>query len=493
MTEYLLAIDQGTSSCRAIVFDRSGRIEALYQKELPLIYPQTGWVEQRPADILEGTLWALRQCVAHCKEKGVRIAGAGITNQRETTILWDKRTGEPVYNAIVWQDRRTAEYCSTLDRLPISKTIQEKTGLIVDSYFSATKIRWILDNVPEARKLEEGGNLLFGTVDSFLLWHLTDDKIHATDLANASRTMLCNLAKKKYDNDLLLSFSINNRILPKIKQNIANYGYLNIQLFGYKIPILGMAGDQQSAMIGQGCIKMGMIKATYGTGCFVLMNVGEQVCVSRNRLLATLGYCVDNSVNYALEGSIFNAGSAIQFLRDNLGLIAASSETQNLAKSVSDNGGVYFVPALTGLGAPYWRSDARGIICGLGRDVGKAHIARAALEAQAYQTRDLLMAMEDDSGVPITAIRADGGLVANEFMCQFLADISGRPIEIPAVTEATAWGAAVLAGVGAGVFSSLEDASSQWKAARIYQPQMSVDQADGLYEGWKTAVKRALL
>lgn len=482
----LLSVDQGTTSSRAIVFSPEGDILAIRQKELKLHYPHSGWVEQNPDDILADTLWA---CNGVLDDVG-DVAAIGITNQRETAILWDRDTGKPVYNAIVWQDRRTADLCAALKADGYEDMVAEKTGLLLDPYFSATKIAWILDHVDGAREKAKARKLAFGTVDTYLLWHLTGGKVHATDATNASRTMLYNIVEQRWDEELLKLFNIPRSILPEVKDNIADFG--SAEIGGRAIQIGGMAGDQQAALIGQACFERGMVKSTYGTGCFALMNIGEKFKRSQNRLLTTIGYRLDGKTTYAVEGSIFIAGAAIQWLRDGLGVIASARDSEALAFSVSDNGGVYFVPAFTGLGAPYWRPEARAIICGLGRESTKAHIARAALEAQGYQTLDLMDAMRRDSGREPEVIRADGGLVANGFVCQFLADMLGKPVEVPKVAETTAWGAAVLAGISAGVFSGLQDAGKRWKAAKRYEPQMGAAQREALYAGWKKAVGKLL-
>ncbi len=491
MTDYLLSIDQGTSSSRAIVFSALGEVVALRQKELTLYYPQDGWVEQRPFDILKDTLWAIRSVAKDLKKDVKRIAAAGITNQRETTILWNRKTGEPVYNAIVWQDRRTAGLCADLKRAGVEEIITRKTGLLLDPYFSATKIKWILDHVDGVEALARSGDLAFGTVDCFLLWYLTQGRVHATDATNASRTMLYNIHEEKWDNELLDMFDIPLDIMPVILDNIADYGQIIDKEFSQECPIFGMAGDQQAALIGQGCFSPGMVKATYGTGCFALMNTGTVCRLSANRLLTTVGYRVDGVSHYALEGAIFNAGTALQFLRDQMGFLKKASDSEVLATSVEGTSGVYFVPAFTGLGAPFWKPEARGLICGLGRDSTQAHIVRAALEAQAYQTRDLILAMERDGGCAVPVVRADGGLAANRFMCQFLSDQLQRRIEVPKVKEATAWGAACLAGVRAGIFSDLHDSASRREVECAYEPQMEAAEADRLYAGWQRAVIRS--
>lgn len=489
---YLLAIDQGTTSSRAILFSAKGEIVDVAQKELTLTYPYKGWVEQNPQQIWDDTLWAVREIVGKLGGDAARIAALGITNQRETTIVWDRKTGEPVYNAIVWQDRRTADACAALKAQNYELSVTAKTGLLLDPYFSATKIAWILDNVEGVRARAEAGELAFGTVDSYLLWKLTGGRVHASDVTNASRTMLYNIVQQKWDDDLLALFNIPRSLLPEVRDNVADYGRSDAELFGRSIRIGGMAGDQQAALIGQGCFDHGMVKSTYGTGCFALMNIGTSFKVSQNRLLTTVGYRLGGQVTYALEGSIFVAGAAIQWLRDGLGLFGDAAQSEAMAMSVPDTNEVYFVPAFTGLGAPYWRPEARALITGLSRESGAAHIVRAALEAQAYQTLDLMGAMQADSGVEPAVIRADGGLVANAFMCQFLADMLGKPIEIPRVAETTAWGAACLAGLSSGVFKDLKDISRQWSADRHYKPALGAGEREKLYKGWSAAVKMLL-
>jgi glycerol kinase len=486
----LLAIDQGTTSSRAILFSRAGKILSLKQKELKLCYPEKGWVEQDPQAIWTDTLQVARGVV---KGQGHadKIAAIGITNQRETTILWDRATGKPVYNAIVWQDRRTADLCAKLKRRGHEKKITAKTGLLLDPYFSATKIAWILDNVKGARKKAEAGKLAFGTVDCWLLWNLTGGKVHATDATNAARTMLFNIVQQKWDKDLLKLFKIPASLLPEVKDNVALFGKTKKELLGQSYIISGMAGDQQAALIGQACFREGMVKSTYGTGCFALINIGEKFRTSKNRLLTTPAYRLNGRMTYAIEGSIFVAGAAIQWLRDDMRLFKYAADSEKRALSVKDNNGVYFVPAFTGLGAPYWEPEVKALITGLSRESTAAHVVRAALEAQAYQTKDLMAAMEKDSGCALSVIRADGGLVANEFMCRFLADILDKSVEIPHVAETTAWGAACLAGLHAGVFSSLDDISKRWKASRSYKSKMNKAQRTALYKGWKKSVRQA--
>lgn len=486
--EKLISIDIGTSSTRTVLFDKNGSIDAIAQEELSLKYPQPGWVEQCPTEMVDKTVKTLCKILNDHDVK--TIASIGITNQRETTIIWDRKTGIPIYNAIVWQDRRTSELCTTLKREGLEKEIQKKTGLLLDPYFSATKIKWILDNVEGAKEKAKNGDLLFGTVDCYILWHLTGGKSHKTDLTNASRTMLYNIKTLKWDKNLLETFEIPYEIMPKTQDNTSDFGRIDSGINTHQIQINGMAGDQQSALIGQGCIESGMMKSTYGTGCFSLINTGKNAVQSHNKIITTIGYRTKKDIAYALEGSIFNAGTAIQFLRDNFNFIDNAKQSEEMAQSLSDNGGVYFAPAFTGLGAPHWNPDAKGMIYGLHRDTSKAHIVRAALEAQAYQTRDLFTAMEQDSNKKTDKLRADGGLVKNTFMCQFLSDILGITVEIPTVTESTAWGAACLAGIQSGVFSDLKDATSNWKPSRTYTPTQSKDSVDKLYKKWCEVVSK---
>jgi glycerol kinase len=482
----LLAIDQGTTSSRAILFSAGGKTLDVAQKELKLHYPHKGWVEQDPEDIWHDTLWACRKVT-----EGVEtLAAAGITNQRETTIIWDRETGKAVYNAIVWQDRRTADICAQLKEQGHEDMVAGRTGLLLDPYFSATKIAWILDNVEGARERAEAGALAFGTVDCYLLWKLTGGTVHATDITNASRTMLYNIVEQDWDEELLALFNVPKSLLPEVKDNVADFGQIKSELLGQALTIGGIAGDQQAALIGQGCFKPGMVKSTYGTGCFALMNIGGDFKPSENRLLTTVAYRLNGDVTYAVEGSIFVAGAAVQWLRDNLGLFKDAAESERLATSVEDNNGVYFVPAFTGLGAPYWQPEAKATITGLSRESNAAHITRAALEAQGYQTLDLMSAMEADSGHMPDVIRADGGLVANEFVCQFLADMLDTPIELPEVTETTAWGAACLAGIHAGVFDGLADI--KWSAHKRYEPKIQPAQREALYAGWTTVIQKLL-
>jgi len=484
----LLSIDQGTTSSRAILFSAEGKIIGLRQKELRLITPHNGWVEQNPEDIWNDTLWAAQSLISEYPQDAARIAGIGITNQRETTIVWDRTNGKPLYNAIVWQDRRTAEACRALKEKDLEKTVAQKTGLLLDPYFSATKIAWILDNVSGARAKAERGDLAFGTVDCFLLWRLTGGKVHATDATNASRTMIYNIRDNAWDDELLKTFNIPRSMLPEVRDNVNDFGKTDISILGKNYVIGGMAGDQQAALFGQCCFDEGMVKSTYGTGCFALMNIGKKFKMSENRLLTTIGYRLNGETTYAIEGAIFVAGAAIQWLRDNLKIISCAGESEGMATSVPDTDGVYFVPAFTGLGAPYWRPEIRGAITGLSRGTTSAHIVRATLEAQGFQTRDLMSAFVADSGFDPKVIRGDGGLVANHFMCQFLSDMLAKPVEIPAVAETTAFGAAAMAGLQAGIYGGLDDIAKTWTKARRYEPQMDAKRRDALYTGWKHTV-----
>ncbi len=489
----LMAVDQGTTSSRAMLFTSSGKIVGVKQKELKLYTPHNGWVEQNPEDIWNDTLWCLQSLLKEHSDAQKNLAGIGITNQRETTILWDRTNGKPVYNAIVWQDRRTADFCTTLKEKGFEKQVADKTGLLIDPYFSGTKIAWILDNVDGAREKAERGDLLFGTVDCFLLWRLTGGRVHATDSTNASRTMLYNIRTNDWDDGLLSMLNIPRALLPQVKDNVAEFGKTDISLLGKSYTIGGMAGDQQAALVGQGCFDPGMVKSTYGTGCFALMNIGSEFRASKHRLLTTIGYRMNGQTTYAIEGAIFVAGAAIQWLRDGLHLFKDAGETEGMATSVADTDGVYFVPAFTGLGAPYWRPEARGIITGLSRGTTSAHLVRAALEAQAYQTRDLMEAFVADGGHDPKVIRADGGLVANHFMCQFLADQIGKPVEIPQVAETTALGAAYLAGLQANVYGNTGQVAERWVCARRYEPSCNQNEKNLLYDGWKTAISALLV
>ena len=488
MDKYILALDQGTSSSRAIVFDHEGNIRSTAQMEFTQYFPKPGWVEHNPMEIWSSEAAVIAEAITKMGINGKDIAGIGITNQRETTIVWDAETGEPVYNAIVWQDRRTSAFCDTLrDKADF---IREKTGLIIDAYFSGTKIRWILDNVPGAREKAEAGKLRFGTVDSWLVWQLTRGEVHVTDVSNASRTMLFNINTLEWDKELLDLLGVPASMMPEVRSSSEVYGYTKTTLFAHEVPIGGIAGDQQAALFGQMCTEPGSVKNTYGTGCFLLMNTGEKPILSRNNLLTTVAWKIGDQVNYALEGSIFVGGSVVQWLRDGLGIIRSSSEIEALAATVEDNGGVYFVPALTGMGAPYWDQYAHGTICGITRGTTAAHIARAALEGIAFQTMDIVGAMEKDAGVKLSELKVDGGASRNNLMMQFQADVLDTSVIRPKVTETTAMGACYLAGLAVGFWSSLDEIKAQWQAEHVFQPS-GADTA-ALKAGWADAISRTL-
>lgn len=489
MSNSILAIDQGTTSSRAMVFAPDGKLLASAQEEFAQHYPANGWVEHDPMEIWHVTAKVCRDALAQLDEPE-RVKGIGITNQRETTIVWDKKTGEPVYPAIVWQDRRTAEHCRKLVQEGREQWISNKTGLLLDAYFSATKIAWILNHVPNARSRSELGELAFGTVDSWLIWNLTGGQVHATDATNASRTLLFNIHTQQWDKELLELFDIPAALLPQVYDCAADFGMAKIGLGDFRLPIAGVAGDQQAAVVGQACFKKGMVKSTYGTGCFALMNLGDNAIISRNRLLTTVAYRIQGRTTYALEGAIFIAGAAVQWLRDNLGIIHHAAETEALARSLDSNRGVYLVPAFTGLGAPYWDPDARGTLVGLTRDTGKAEIARAALEAVCYQTRDLFQAMADDAGLRPAILRIDGGMTVNEWLVQALADIVDVSVERSAVIESSALGAARLAGLQLGLFSDLEDLGHHWVQGRHCEPQLDEPERHHIVKGWQNAVKK---
>ncbi|MBZ0280121.1 MAG: glycerol kinase GlpK [Anaerolineae bacterium] len=492
MGNYVLSLDQGTTSSRAILFDVKGQIVAAAQQEFPQIYPKPGWVEHDPEAIWESQYQVARQVLDSQQLTADDIAAIGITNQRETTVIWDKETGKPIYNAIVWQDRRTASMCDALKAEGFDKTIREKTGLVTDAYFSGTKVAWLLDNVPGARERAEAGKLAFGTIDSFLIWRLTGGRLHITDVSNASRTMLYDIHKRWWSTTMLKRLNIPQAILPQVVPSSMIYGETSAELFGKPIVISGIAGDQQAATFGQACYEPGMVKNTYGTGCFMLMNTGHEAKESHNNLLTTVGWTVGESpMQYMLEGSVFIAGAAVQWLRDEMKLIASASETEAIARSIEHTSGVYVVPAFVGLGAPYWDQYARGAIVGLTRGSGRSQIVRATLESIAYQTRDVLEAMRADSGLSIQTLRVDGGMVRNDFLMQFQADILGVPVQRPTVTETTALGAAYLAGLATGFWKSQAEIAQQWSVSKTFEPAMLVDKRDALYGGWKRAVERA--
>lgn len=492
MEKFILALDQGTTSSRAIVFDHEGNIRSVAQHEFPQIFPHSGWVEHDPLQIWGSQASVIAEAISKIGINGHNIAGIGITNQRETTIVWDRETGEPVYNAIVWQDRRTSEYCDSLVEEGHAEMIREKTGLIVDAYFSATKIKWILDNVPGAREKAEAGKLCFGTVDSWLVSCLTRHTVHVTDVSNAARTMLFNIHTLQWDDDLLRLFGIPKSMLPEVRPNSGILGYTTTTIFAHEVPIAGMAGDQQAALFGQMCVRPGSVKNTYGTGCFLLMNSGDKPIVSQNRLLTTIAWKIGEKVTYALEGSIFVGGSVVQWLRDGLHCISSSSDVEALAASVPDTDGVYFVPALTGLGAPYWDQYARGCISGISRGTTTAHIARAALEGIAYQVYDIVKAMELDSGLRLTELKVDGGASRNNLLMQFQSDILQTQVLRPRVTETTALGAAYLAGLAVGFWESIAQIQSQWHVEHEFSPQMSPEKVSREIDGWHDAVERIL-
>ena len=490
MKEYIVALDQGTSSSRAIVFNRKGEAKAVCQKEFTQHFPQPGMVEHDPMEIWATEYAVMTEAVTSLGLGGADIAAIGITNQRETTIVWDAATGKPICNAIVWQDRRTSEYCDSLKEAGLTEMIRSKTGLIIDAYFSGTKIRWILENVPWARERAERGELRFGTVDSWLVWNLTGGHEHVTDVSNASRTMLFNIHTLQWDAELLDILGVPLSMMPQVKSSSEVYG--RTSLLGEDVPVSGIAGDQQAALFGQMCTEQGAVKNTYGSGCFLLMNTGEKPIVSKNNLLTTIAWKLDGKVTYALEGSIFVAGSVVQWLRDGLGIIRSSSEVEALAASVPDAGGVYMVPALTGLGAPYWDQYAKGSIHGITRGTTAAHIARAALEGIAFQTMDIVSAMEKDAGVPLGELKVDGGASRNNLLMHFQSDMLGTKVVRPLVTETTALGAAYLAGLAVGFWKSIDEVKRQWQAERIFTPTMAPDLVALAKKGWADAVDRTL-
>lgn len=489
MSGYILSIDQGTTSSRAILFTREGRVHAVAQKEFPQYFPEDGWVEHNPDDLWSTVLETCQQVISDSGIRAQEIRSIGITNQRETTLVWDKQTGQPLYNAIVWQDRRTAAYCEQLKAAGMETLVNQKTGLLIDPYFSATKLRWILEQTPEARDRAARGELLFGTVDCFLLWHLTGGKAHRTDATNASRTLLFNIHEQCWDNALLELFDIPEAMLPEVMDSAADFGQTDAGLLGASLPIQGIAGDQQAALFGQTCFTEGMAKSTYGTGCFLVLNTGDKALKSDNRLLTTVAYRLNGKTTYALEGSIFIAGAAIQWIRDGLKLISDASETEALAEQTANDHGVFMVPAFTGLGAPYWNPDARGAIFGLTRDTGIKEIVTAGLQSVCYQTKDLQKAMEND-GVRPTTLRVDGGMVANNWVLTFLSDILGAEVDRPEVIETTALGVAYLAGLQAGIYSSLEELQELWHCDKRFSPTMTKERRDELYAQWLQAVQK---
>ncbi|MBC7511332.1 MAG: glycerol kinase GlpK [Ferruginibacter sp.] len=491
MQQYILALDQGTTSSRAIIFDQKGSIVSMAQKEFTQIFPQAGWVEHDANEIWSTQFGVAAEAISKAGLSAENIAAIGITNQRETTVVWDRYTGVPVYNAIVWQDKRTAAFCDDLKAKGTDLEIQQKTGLVVDAYFSATKIKWILDNVEGAREKARNGELFFGTVDTWLLWNLTKGKVHATDVSNASRTMLCNIHTLQWDSGLLNIFDIPENMLPQIRSSSEVYGHTQNILSAHNIPIAGMAGDQQSALFGQMCTQPGMVKNTYGTGCFMLMNTGENPVTSINNLLTTVAWKVNGVTNYALEGSVFIAGAIIQWLRDSLGIIKTSAEVEVLAAQVKDSEGVYVIPAFAGLGAPHWNQHARGIITGLTRGSNAAHIARAALDSIAYQTMDVLKAMEADANISIKELRVDGGATVNNLLMQFQSDIMNTTVVRPVITETTALGAAYLAGLAVGYWPNMDAIQNQWQIDKKFSSTMEKEERKKLTKQWQRSVKAA--
>lgn len=492
MQKYILALDQGTTSSRAIVFDHSGKICSVAQKEFTQHFPKPGWVEHDPNEIWSSEAAVIAEAISAIDINGLDIAAIGITNQRETTIVWDIDTEEPIYNAIVWQDRRTAEYCDKLKAQGLVDKVREKTGLIIDAYFSGTKIKWILDNVPGARERAEKGKLRFGNVDSWLVWRLTRGEVHCTDVTNASRTMLFNINTLQWDDDLLKLLDIPRSMMPEVKSSSEVYGHTKTTIFAHEVPIAGIAGDQQSALFGQMCLTPGSIKNTYGTGCFVMLNIGDKPLLSKNNLLTTVAWKIGDEVKYALEGSIYVGGSVVQWLRDGLGFIKSSSEVEELASSVPDSGGVYFVPALTGLAAPYWDQYARGTIVGITRGTTRAHIARAALDGIAFQTYDIAQAMARDLGAPLTELKVDGGASRNNLLMQFQSNLLGIPVVRPKITETTALGAAYLAGLAVGFWKDIEEIKSQWQVERTFNPVPENEEIENAKKGWQDAIQRTL-
>lgn len=491
--EYIMALDQGTTSSRAILFNRQGEIIKIAQKEFTQIYPKGGWVEHDPMEIWGSQSGVMREVIETAGIAPSEIASIGITNQRETTVVWDKHTGKPIYNAIVWQCRRTSDICDDLKNRGLEDKIKEKTGLLIDAYFSATKVKWILDNVEGAREKAQNGELLFGTIDTWLIWNLTRGKVHVTDYSNASRTMMYNIKQLKWDEDILRELGIPKTMLPEVKPSSYVYGNTDEQMLaGARIPISGCAGDQQAALFGQTCFEEGTAKNTYGTGCFLLMNTGENLVKSKHGLLTTIAWGIDDKIEYALEGSIFMGGASIQWLRDELRMIKTAEDSEKYASRVLDTNGVYIVPAFTGLGAPYWDMYARGTMVGLTRGAKKEHIIRATLESIAYQTKDVLKAMEQDSNIKLKLLKVDGGASKNNFLMQFQSDILNVEIDRPKVVETTALGAAYLAGLSVGFYKSKDEITSKWAVDKRFKPGMDKEKIDKLYSGWSKAVSRAL-
>jgi glycerol kinase len=493
MEKFILSLDQGTTSSRAIIFNQKGEIVHVAQQEFTQYFPKPGWVEHNANEIWGSILAVIASCLSEADIKPEQIAGIGITNQRETTVVWEKETGRPIYNAIVWQSRQTADICEELKEKGYQNLFREKTGLLIDAYFSGTKVKWILDNVEGAREKAEKGELLFGTIDTWLIWKLSGGKAHVTDYSNASRTLMYNIHELKWDEELLEILTIPASMLPEVRPSSEVYAYtIPYHFFGHEVPIAGAAGDQQAALFGQACFDKGMAKNTYGTGCFMLMNTGEKAVASNHGLLTTIAWGLNGKVEYALEGSIFVAGSAIQWLRDGLRMFKDAKDSEQYAERVESTDGVYVVPAFVGLGTPYWDSDVRGAVFGLTRGTTKEHFVRATLESLAYQTKDVLTAMEADSGISLKTLRVDGGAVKNNFLMQFQSDILGVPVERPVVNETTALGAAYLAGLAVGYWNGQEEIASQWNINRSFEPEMSAETSEELYSGWKKAIQATM-
>lgn len=490
--KYVLAIDQGTTSSRAVLFDHQGRIAGIAQREFSQIFPQPGWVEHNPREIMTSVYTTITELLNNADVDIHDIASIGITNQRETAVVWDKATGQPIHNAIVWQSRQTKDICEELEQAGHQEMVRAKTGLVIDAYFSGTKVKWILDKVPGARARAQAGQLLFGTVDSWLIWNLTGGKVHVTDYSNAARTLMYNIHELCWDQELLDLLQVPRSMLPQVRSSSEVYGLTHSQHIGAQVPIAGIAGDQQAALFGQACFEQGMAKNTYGTGCFVLMNTGQKAMMSNNGLLTTIAWGIEGKVEYALEGSIFMAGAVVQWLRDGLRMLGKASDSQAYAERAGDNGGVYLVPAFVGLGAPYWRSDIRGAVFGLSRGTTKEHFIRAAVESMAYQTRDVLTAMQADAQIELKELRADGGAICNDFMAQFQSDILNVPVVRPQVAQTTALGAAYLAGLATGFWSSREEIARQWAVDRQFTPSMPEQRRQVLYAGWKQAVEATM-
>jgi len=491
MEKYVMALDQGTTSSRALIFDRKGAIVSMAQKEFKQIFPQPGWVEHDPNEIWSSQVAVAAEAMSKIGINGLNVEAIGITNQRETTIVWDRNTGEPIYNAIVWQDRRTSNFCDELKEKGYTETIRQKTGLVIDAYFSGTKVKWILDNVPGAREKANRGELAFGTVDTWLVWKLTRGRTHVTDVTNASRTMLFNINSLEWDKDLLELFNIPESMLPRVASSSEIYDHTNTTFFASKVPISGIAGDQQAALFGQMCTNEGMVKNTYGTGCFLLMNTGEKPFLSKNNLITTIAWQLDGKTYYALEGSIFIGGAVVQWLRDGLGIIKSSAEVEDLAKQVDDNGDLYLVPSFTGMGAPHWDQYARGLMIGISRGTTRAHIARAALESIAFQTMDVLDVMEKDTGIKVAELRVDGGASANNLLMQFQSDVLGINVNRPKTIETTAMGTAYLAGLATGYWKDINEIKKLWQLDNTFTPSMPAEKLDKMKEKWADAVERA--